>query len=550
MPIRSVDRLFEILSSHGSATALAGPHLNVSYSDLTRLVDGVSGKLGRLGISLPGRPILIQSLRGRPSTVVLLLAAWRNEMVPLLLDDQAPRPRVERALRIAQPVAVLRHTPKGSKDVFWSALGDEWELSAGDRGERGASGGCPDPAYIAMTSGSTADPRFVLCRWTGLDIVAPQWAERADIDSSSRLMQISSPAYDAIYTEVVPTLSAGGALVFGSAGLWSRPSRLADFMRQADVTHLTVPPSYLSRILASGRMPCIKTLSAAGEKFDRELAIQAKGYATKVLNAYGPAEATVCALTHDVTGGEDQIPLGRPLAGVSADIDDGIIRITGRTVAWGYLGDGGDVERFETADGPSYLTGDLGEIRDGAFYFLGRADRQVKVHGHRVDLSAVEIQVRSIAGVTNCAVFYSRDQLSCLITTSRALDDVAKEVHELIPAAEWPARWAKVARIHYLDSDKLDLSAANEELDSLEIQGKIPYGPGTEIPAFLMNAWQQHAMLISEDTDFFTSGGDSLSAMQLLEAIYDETGIDIDLADFLTEPTLLNLADTIHSTSR
>jgi acyl-coenzyme A synthetase/AMP-(fatty) acid ligase/acyl carrier protein len=380
--------------------------------------------------------------------------------------------------------------------------------------------------------------------------VAPQWAERADIDSSARLMQISSPAYDAIYTEVVPTLSAGGALVFGSAGLWSRPSRLADFIRQAQVSHLTVPPSYLSRILATGRMPRIKTLSAAGEKFDRELAVQAKEYASKVLNAYGPAEATVCALTHEVTGDEEQIPLGRPLAGVSIDIDDGVIRISGRTVAWGYLGDGGNVERFATADGPSYLTGDLGEIRDGTFYFLGRADRQVKVHGHRVDLSAVEMQVRSIAGVTNCAVFYSQDQLSCLITASRSLEDVAKQLRDLIPPAEWPARWAKVSHIRYLDSDKLDLSAANEALDSLEIQGEISHSPDTGIPAFLMAAWQQYATLISDDTDFFTSGGDSLSAMQLLEAIYDETGIDIDLADFLTEPTLLNLADAVQSTSR
>jgi acyl-CoA synthetase (AMP-forming)/AMP-acid ligase II len=268
------------------------------------------------------------------------------------------------------------------------------------------------------------------------------------------------------------------------------------------------------------------------------------------LNAYGPAEATVCALTHEVTGDEDQIPLGRPLVGVSADIVDGMIHITGPTVAWGYLEDGDNVERFETSDGPSYLTGDLGEIRGGTFYFLGRADRQVKVHGHRVDLSAVEMQVRSIAGVANCAVFYSHDQLSCLITTSRPVSDVAKELRELTPAAEWPARWAKVSRIHYLDSDKLDLRWANEALDSHASQREITHSPKVEIPAFLINAWQQRAALISGDTDFFTSGGDSLSAMELLEVIYDETGVDIDLADFLAEPTLLNLADAIHSTSR
>jgi len=473
-------------------------------------------------------------------------------MIPLLLDDQAPGQRVASALRVVQPAAHLRRVPESNTTPFWSALGDDWEVSAapGYPGQRDAPGACPDPAYIAMTSGSTGDPRFVLCRWTGLDIVAPQWMERAGIDAASRLLQISSPAYDAIYTEVVPTLRAGGTLVFGPAGLWSRPSRLAAFIRQSQVTHLCVPPSYLSRILASGEMPRIKTLSAAGEKLDRELAIQARRYAAKVLNAYGPTEATVCALTHEVTGDEDEIPLGRPLAGVSANIDGGMIRITGDTVAWGYLEEGGTIQRFIAADGLSYHTGDLGEIRDGVFYFMGRADRQVKVHGHRVDLSAIEMQVRGIPGVTDCTVFYAGHQLACLLTASRPVSDVAEDLRQISPPAEWPARWAKVSRIQYLESDKIDLRWASEAIDAPEKHGELAPDPKVEIPAFLIAAWRQHADFVSEDADFFASGGDSLSAMELLEVIYDETGLDIDLADFLTEPTLLNLADAIHASSR
>ena len=137
--------------------------------------------------------------------------------------------------------------------------------------------------------------------------------------------------------------------------------------------------------------------------------------------------------------------------------------------------------------------------------------------------------------------------LACLVATSRPLGEVARDLRMLIPAAEWPARWARVPRIHYLDSDKLDLRWASEALDSREDRDVGAPSATFTVPSFLVGAWRRFAPLFSEDADFFASGGDSLTAMELLEAIYNETGIDIDLADFLTEPTLLKLADVIQS---
>ena len=160
---------------------------------------------------------------------------------------------------------------------------------------------------------------------------------------------------------------------------------------------------------------------------------------------------------------------------------------------------------------------------------------------------AVELHLRGVAGGTNCAVFAARDQVACLVATSRPLGEVARDLRMLIPAAEWPARWARVPRIHYLDSDKLDLRWASEALDSREDRDVGAPSATFTVPSFLVGAWRRFAPLFSEDADFFASGGDSLTAMELLEAIYNETGIDIDLADFLTEPTLLKLADVIQS---
>lgn len=94
------------------------------------------------------------------------------------------------------------------------------------------------------------------------------------------------------------------------------------------------------------------------------------------------------------------VPYGVPLRNMRARVVDGRGRdcpdlvpgelwIGGPGVANGYRGDPGrTAERFVDHDGERwYRSGDLARYRpDGVLEFLGRADHQVKIGGHRIEL--------------------------------------------------------------------------------------------------------------------------------------------------------------------
>ncbi|MEV0561450.1 non-ribosomal peptide synthetase [Dactylosporangium sp. NPDC050588] len=534
-----IGRLFA--EDAASSFTIEGRGHRLQRADLARAIGEVAEQLE---FPASSRTVLVVAPRCRTSTTVMLLALWANGMVPLLVDRASPTARVDAVRRLADPSTVV--TFEGETGTNHEILDDHWtseyRAAAVDTFD-----GCPDPAYVSMTSGSTGDPLLALCRWRGLDLVAREWARVAELGPASRVLQFASPAYDAFYTEVVPAIVAGSTLVCPDDDSWAVPSRLATALRARRITHFTAPPSVLSRVLATPVPPRLEFLGSAGEKLETTLARTARRHCSRLVNAYGPAEATVCATVHVVDGSEDEVPIGRPLEGVDVRIKDGEITIAGTTVAWGYLGQPAAGTRFEaeTPTSPAvFRPGDLGELRDGLIYFRGRRDRQVKIRGHRLDPSAIEWHLRRIAGVTDCAVFVHGGDLACLMVSDRPLSTVSQESRTILPAAEWPARWARVDAIPYLRSDKLDVARAQVLLDRFETRDAQSAGTA-DGPRWLAELWERHASFTGDDADFFLSGGDSLSAMELLDAVYESCGVDVDVADFLAEPTFGHLRQLV-----
>ena len=528
------DWLFDALATHDPEHPAVDTSSGVlTYRQLLSSIEQLANSTDQgLGSA---RSVVVLSRRGEASTIIALLAVMRSGRVPLMLDASAQADRVAGlADLLGAPVmessgtVLLNARSSPQVEVPWAG----------------------DGAYLVSTSGSTAAPRVVLCRWSGLKVVSRELMHRYYIDESSRVLQFAAPSYDAYMADVIPVLHAGGVAVCCDGDGWTTPRRLVEVVQRRAVTHATFPPSYLKRLVPHLQGIRLVTLVSAGEVLDGFLAQRLAGVADHLINAYGPCEATICAATHEIDSDVSlTVPVGTPLQGVSIDLVDGLIRITGPTVARGYVGEQVGNAAFERLpDGrDTFTTGDLGRILDGLVYVDGRNDRQRKIRGHLVDLSVVEHRLEQIDGVSECAVIDLGDELAAAVVGSVETDALALAARSILPLSELPSRWAQLPQLPYLTSDKLDYRALGTVFaaQSSGLNGAAR-AADSEPQDRLGELWTEFALLTDGPaTDFFSQGGTSLAAMEMLDRVFETLGVEVDLADFLGAPTFGRLVSLV-----
>ena len=283
-----------------------------------------------------------------------------------------------------------------------------------------------DLAYIAHTSGSTGRPKGVPHTHAALAQFCLWFAAEFGLGPGVRVAQWVAPEHDPAICETFATLVSGAQLCPVPDAVRAHPGRLLDWLRAERIDVLQTVPSFARELLrasvaASAPLaPALLLLMGEAIPADLVRGLHAAAPHTMLVNLYGPTE-TVAATWYRIPPSlRDTVPIGRPIPGREILLLDeagqvcppgeiGELVVGSRYVTAGYLGGAPDHPAFRAVPGRPelcwYRTGDLGRQRpDGLLEFHGRRDQQVKIQGHRLELTEVEGVLLGHSSVADCAV--------------------------------------------------------------------------------------------------------------------------------------------------
>ncbi|WP_310741398.1 non-ribosomal peptide synthetase [Microbispora sp. H10670] len=458
--------LHEVIAAQAArtptATAVVCGDDALTYAELDAAADRLARRLRALGARRDDRVAIC--LEQSTGLAVAVLGVLKSGAAYLPLDPEHPKSRLGYVLADAGAALVVTSADLLDRlpdDVTPVYLDDDRapEPPAAD-GETGTPG---DLAYVIYTSGTTGRPKGVAVQHHEVLVYLAGVRERLEVEPGSSFALLQSLAFDFGVTVFYLCLMTGGTLHLV-------PSRtagpeLAEIFRRTGIDYLKITPSHLATLLASvseANLPASgseaalpasgqpagagpadllprKLLLLGGEAAPRGWAaeLEATGRC-RVVNHYGPTEATVGVTTYDVARlpapdgpaeASVSLPIGSPLPGARAYVLDerlrpvpagvpGEVYLGGDRLARGYLNRPGlTADRFVPDPyGPPgarmYRTGDLGRWSDsGDLEFLGRRDLQVKIRGYRVELGEIESVLTDHPDVAQAVVEPRGEQL-------------------------------------------------------------------------------------------------------------------------------------------
>jgi amino acid adenylation domain-containing protein len=551
-PATTLPALFERqVADTPDATALVYEGTTVTYAELNARANRLAHDLIDAGIG-PGQVVALTCARS-VELVAGLLGVVKAGAAYLPVDPGYPPERIAFMLRDARPARVLTA-----------------EAVAGAAGaERNPTRPVParSAAYVIYTSGSTGTPNGVVVGHGGLASLAAAQIERFAITRDSRILQFASPGFDAAVAEFVTAFAAGAALVLAPAERLLPGAPLRDLVAAAGVTHVTIPPTVLAAVPPDG-LPGVRTLVVAGEPCPPELVARWAG-TRRMVNAYGPTEATVCAtMSGPLSPDGGAPPIGRPIAGTRAYVLDalrnpvpvgvvGQLYLGGAGLAHGYLNRPAlTAERFveHPALGRLYRTGDLvSERPDGDLDFAGRADDQVKLRGYRVEPGEVEAVLTRHEAVTRAAVVVREDRPGDRRLVAYVVADAEPDADiEPGEVRRFAQRWLPD---HLVPSsvvvlDRLPVTA-NGKLDRRALPRPASAGTGRAprdgLEALLCRQFADVLGLadVGPDDDFFALGGHSLLAARLVERLRTVLPGGLSIRTLFAAPTVAALTERL-----
>ncbi|MFJ2651604.1 amino acid adenylation domain-containing protein [Streptomyces sp. NPDC087420] len=558
-------RFAAVAAARHEATAVEHDGVRISYAELEQRANLLAHRLQEHGV---GHGSVVMTHLGRSiDLIVSLLATLKAGAAYLPVEPGAPDDRIATYIKETRCAAVVTHS-----DLEHRFAGFPVPTLTGGGGSAEAHPGPPhvtvegsDIAYIVYTSGSSGTPKGVQVAHASLDYLCRSVNERYGIGPDDRVLQFAALSFDTSIEQILITLLNGAALVLPDYN-WA-PSELAARLTSLDVSVMDLTPSYWRAFLAElerspAGLPIRLTIvgGSAVHAADCRTALRLMPD-SRLVNAYGLTETTITSCTMEVgpesLPAQGPAPIGRPLPRTVVLVLDqdmrpalpqqqGEIYIGGPGVAQGYLCEETPAkDRFVSLPGATggttrfYRTGDLGRwTAEGDLEITGRADRQIKIHGYRVEPAEIEATLSAHPAIEDIAVtsfsVKGELQVAAYFTASGtshppAPDELRTFVAGRLPTFMIPARFVQLDTMPTTAHGKIDLAAlpdpSRENITAHEAGEDAP--PASMVERAVAGLWCQVLGVdaVAPGDNFFTLGGNSILAAELLAKVRASLGI-------------------------
>ncbi|WP_313062208.1 non-ribosomal peptide synthetase, partial [Pseudomonas rhodesiae] len=575
------ERIAAQAASTPDALAVQAANEQLSYAQLNARANRLAHRLLELGVA-PGQRVGLACRRG-PQLIVSLLAVLKSGAAYVPLDPKYPAERLAYMLADSRLNLLLSETglladlplPEGLARLDFSAEGAELAgYSALNPPNHAAAA---DLAYVIYTSGSTGQPKGVAIDHAALGQFCDSAARYSQLRSDDRVLQFATFSFDGFVEQCYPPLCMGAALIMRGDELWDAGQLTREIVEQG-VTLADLPAAYwyllAKECAVDGRtLGNLRQVHVGGEAMSVEglRAWHAAGLgAVRLVNTYGPTEATVVSSVHTCQLADASeafgVPIGRAIEGRGLYVLDSAFDLLD-SEGVGELCIGAEVglaqgyfdrpaltaERFlpdpfsSTPGARLYRSGDLARYNAaGVLEYVGRIDHQVKVRGFRIEMGEIEAHLQGLPQVREAAVIAQPSATGAQLVAYvvPALEQplntqaLAATLQRSLPDYMVPAHWVVLDALPLNPSGKLDRRAL--PAPDLSQSPQAYRAAQTPLQQQLAAIWQAVLQVesVGLDDHFFERGGHSLLATQVISRVRHDLKREVPLRALFEQPTL------------
>lgn len=499
----------------------------ISYKSIFEKADILYSYLKKCGVEKGDRVSI--STKRDSSYLISILACIKAGAVFIPIDPEYPKERIDYIKENSKSKILLEDITEIllEKDINSQVVKEYVKYNS------------DDVIYTIYTSGSTGNPKGVEITYGTLCNYISNCIKKYDIDENTIFGFFTSISFDLSITAIFTTLTAGGQIEFFDEKV--TPVTLKDIFENSKMNSVKMTPTHLE-IMSKYKIQKdrFKLVIVGGEQLKVTTAKKAQdllGENCKIVNEYGPTEATVGCVYHifdkDKRYLGEGVPIGKPLDNIDLYLDInmkenlGELLIGGDCLAKGYSNNPIETEKkFIYLNGKRfYKSGDLCRINvDEDLEFLERKDFQVKIRGYRIELEEIEKKIEEFSTISACRVIPNSSKSALLAYYIGFADEkeLRKFLKKNLPEYMIPYAFFQIEEFPLNSNGKLDLKKLRELNKAILVDEKDE----CELSLFekkIIKIWESILEIkIQRESiykNFYELGADSLSIVRFINEI-------------------------------